>query len=280
MTIPILFLCVGAQKSGTTWLYEQLEDHDAINCAKYKELHYFDTLHIDSMIGPIRKAREMRALLNKNFNAVKDYTKLAAQGKQLPQEIHNAFGPMDDRWYESLFHNTGIYHIDFSPEYALLNDAGHEHIKSISLQQKIIFVMREPVKRALSAVRYFFQMNNMDITNAAVDDILQVARYPFIRQMSNYTFTIEMLEKHYKKDQLKFLLYEEMMEDKQKHLAAICRWLAISELENNPIDVEKSINKTTSTFVMPDEVTNFLKDALTDQREYIFDRFPESKNYW
>jgi hypothetical protein len=36
------FLGIGAQKSGTTWLYDQLRQHPALCLADEKEVHYFD----------------------------------------------------------------------------------------------------------------------------------------------------------------------------------------------------------------------------------------------
>src|SRR3954463_14128656 len=36
------FLCVGAQKAGTGWLYEQLRNHPDFWMPPVKELHYFD----------------------------------------------------------------------------------------------------------------------------------------------------------------------------------------------------------------------------------------------
>lgn len=36
------FLCIGAQKAGTTWLHENLKKHPQIHLPKRKELHYFD----------------------------------------------------------------------------------------------------------------------------------------------------------------------------------------------------------------------------------------------
>lgn len=36
------FLCIGTQKSGTTWLYKQLDQHPSVCMAKPKEVHYFD----------------------------------------------------------------------------------------------------------------------------------------------------------------------------------------------------------------------------------------------
>jgi hypothetical protein len=38
------FLCVGAQKAGTSWLYRQLEPHPDFWMPPVKELHYFDQL--------------------------------------------------------------------------------------------------------------------------------------------------------------------------------------------------------------------------------------------
>jgi len=36
------FICIGAQKAGTTWLYKQLESHTEVEMAHPKEVHYFD----------------------------------------------------------------------------------------------------------------------------------------------------------------------------------------------------------------------------------------------
>ena len=50
MTLPG-FLCIGAQKAGTTWLLAQLKSHPGIWMPPVKELQYFDTLFV-----PGRKA--------------------------------------------------------------------------------------------------------------------------------------------------------------------------------------------------------------------------------
>lgn len=41
LTLPD-FICIGAQKAGTTWLYENLKQHPEIMLNETKELHYFD----------------------------------------------------------------------------------------------------------------------------------------------------------------------------------------------------------------------------------------------
>jgi len=36
------FLCIGAEKAGTTWLYEMLKAHPSVWMPPIKEIHYFD----------------------------------------------------------------------------------------------------------------------------------------------------------------------------------------------------------------------------------------------
>lgn len=66
--------------------------------------------------------------------------------------------------------------MDSSPEYAELTDAGQERMKRISERQRVIYIMREPIERALPAVRYVFRQNGQDIKAASVGELLGVAR--------------------------------------------------------------------------------------------------------
>ena len=45
MPLP-LFLCIGAQKAGTSWLFQQLTEHPALWLPTLKELHFFDHLFV------------------------------------------------------------------------------------------------------------------------------------------------------------------------------------------------------------------------------------------
>ena len=42
LTINLSFLCIGAQKSATSWLHNILDLHKSINVPKQKELHFWD----------------------------------------------------------------------------------------------------------------------------------------------------------------------------------------------------------------------------------------------
>src|ERR1700754_3667019 len=56
------FICVGAQKAGTGWLYEQLRNHPDFWLPPMKELHYFDRVvsgaKIQRSLAPARKEQD------------------------------------------------------------------------------------------------------------------------------------------------------------------------------------------------------------------------------
>src|SRR3954454_14322487 len=54
------FLCVGAQKAGTGWLYEQLRFHPDFWMPPVKELHYFDRSWRSPRVSPAEKQRAAR----------------------------------------------------------------------------------------------------------------------------------------------------------------------------------------------------------------------------
>src|SRR5689334_15761196 len=71
------FLCVGAQKAGTGWLYEQLRSHPDFWMPPVKELHYFDRAWRSPRVSPAEKQRN--AL--RNARDVRDETFLREMEK-------------------------------------------------------------------------------------------------------------------------------------------------------------------------------------------------------
>ena len=59
------FVCIGAPKSGTTWLYRNLNTHPSIWIPAVKELHYFDALFPLAEADPI-EARPIKAFCPRN----------------------------------------------------------------------------------------------------------------------------------------------------------------------------------------------------------------------
>jgi len=127
------FLCVGAQKGGTSWLYRQLEPHPDFWMPPVKELHYFDEL---SRIAAIASARPRN---DRDRRFLEGIRHLSARSY------------LDLESYAALFAaKDSLLSGDITPAYSMLNDEVVERVVSRFSNLKVIFIARDPVERAWS----------------------------------------------------------------------------------------------------------------------------------
>jgi hypothetical protein len=127
------FLCVGAQKGGTSWLYRQLDRHPDFWMPPVKELHYFNSLN---------RAREFHPPRCKD---PRDASFLDSM-KNL-----SAHSYIDLKNYGRLFkHKGSLVSGDISPAYSTLSDEVIQRVVNSFPNLKVIFLARDPVERAWS----------------------------------------------------------------------------------------------------------------------------------
>lgn len=127
------FLCVGAQKAGTSWLYRQLEPHPDFWMPPVKELHYLDSLNRTKRRGPPRSKDERDACFLEGIN-------------DLSMQSH-----IDLDNYGRLFRHKGpLLSGDISPAYSTLTDEIIERVVNRFPNLKVVFLARDPVERAWS----------------------------------------------------------------------------------------------------------------------------------
>ena len=150
MTQKNIFMSIGAAKTGTTWLYRMLKDHEDIFFSNEKEIHYFAQAHLRDWSLDFQ-ARS-RLMINKS-NHLKKLSDEAFK-QHLIWYANFLEGPLDDNWYKRLFENqkSEKYIADFSNSTCLLNKRGLKHIKRNFDQTKLIYTLRDPVNRLLSLI--------------------------------------------------------------------------------------------------------------------------------
>jgi hypothetical protein len=124
------FMCIGAHKSGTTWLYQQLDCHPDFWMPPVKELHYFDQLSRvqRSALPRCRDERDLRFLESLNSLSAKPY--------------------MDLENYGRLFEPKGsLLSGDISPNYSTLSSKVIRRVIGYFPNLKVIFLARDPVER-------------------------------------------------------------------------------------------------------------------------------------
>lgn len=164
------FMCVGAPKSGTTWLYQILDQHPDIFIPKEKELHYFNSLHPETYLP------------NRNFNNGID-------------------------WYHSFFKNCDEDKLkaDFSTSY-LVDPGMAEKLYEYNKDLKILIILRNPVFRAWSHFR-FLQSRGMLKSD---DFFIESARNKSILNAGRYADPIRSFQLKFPPDQMRIIFYEEL----------------------------------------------------------------------
>jgi hypothetical protein len=139
------FLCVGAQKAGTSWLYRQLEPHPDFWMPPVKELHYLDNLNRTKRRRPPRSKDERDACFLESI-------------QELSMQSH-----IDLDSYGRLFcHKGRLLSGDISPAYSTLTDEIIERVVDHFPRMKVVFLARDPVERAWSQLSMGVRLGMID----------------------------------------------------------------------------------------------------------------------
>jgi hypothetical protein len=160
------FLCIGAQKAGTGWLYEQLRSHPDFWMPPLKELHYFDRHDrpkIASGRDRIAAARE-RARDDRDLRFLDAMEKLWTQ----PENDLQSYG----RLFEQ---KKSLISGDITPGYSTLQDEIVAQIAGHFPKLKVIFLARDPVQRAWSQLSMYARRGLIDAFD--MNDVDEVTRH-------------------------------------------------------------------------------------------------------
>ena len=143
---PPDFVCIGAQKAGTSWFDTMLRQHPGVFLPPMKEVHFFDFIYVP----------EHRPWVRTSFN--KHMHRHRQRGQALAAYFDRlvAMPRRQDAWYRAIFDHpdaAGRVTGEVTPAYSLLPAAGVERVRTINPAMKVIFILRDPVDRALSQLR-------------------------------------------------------------------------------------------------------------------------------
>ena len=132
---PPDFICIGAAKAGTTWLYDILSNSPGYWMPPMKELSYFG--------HPKRNPKLLGRITS--LDHITNPKKREWVAYFLKGE------PRDDNWYLTLFKPARKRAAgDISPPYSRIGLNGIEHAKRLAPHAKIIMFVRKPADRDLS----------------------------------------------------------------------------------------------------------------------------------
>ena len=262
---------VGANKCATSWVYGYLHSLAGVTVSPLKELSFFnvragtgpahdtDLLALKRLVYFIRQegdpAENLRA--GQGFQASVDRVKMSYDENGYFDHFARILTPDSKTLCE------------ITPAYSALGREGFEHMKAFFASQnvtlKLFFIMRDPVDRLWSHLRYRDQ-------NTADLDVLEA--WPRMVEdaefmgWSDYRNTVEALDEVFEKDDILYLFYENLFSEPSLK--------ALSAVAGAPFAAPESrdaVNETSLKMDLPDAVLKGLSARLGSQYAFCRQRF-------
>ena len=163
MAAPVLLICVGAAKAGTSWLYRALHDREECALPAVKELHYWDTFEAearDKQLAAFRarlvqfaESRAAAEVAGRGWQ-VRNMDRRMADMRDLMATLEaDRAGDAGYRAFLEARAGQAALTADMTPGYALLEEARLTRMVALSPMVRILYLIRDPLARLWSHVR-------------------------------------------------------------------------------------------------------------------------------
>ena len=251
--MTVVFLCVGAAKAGTTWLYEQLSRHPECHFRTIKELHYFDALENGHMGRQLKnhKARqeEMLARVAKAGLDQARAERLADRGDWL--DVIESGSESVPAYLEYLHVDAGEAKVvgEMTPAYSLLPERRLAQMAEMTPNVRMLLLLRDPIDRLWSHVRMIAERRAEDgkVTFQRCANILRRTlngEEEQIAKRSDYAEALRRLVASLPSGTLLVEVFEEMVSG--EGLERICDFLGISRVSGalQPVHAGQPLDMT------------------------------------
>ena len=232
-------LCIGAQKASTSWLHHVLNAHPQTYSFPDSE--------------PITSTTKEAHFWDWNH----------ARGVE---------------WYRSLMAppEPARLSMDFTPEYAIMSEAQIAECKSLNPGARVIYVLRDPLARAISALRMhtLWRKGDADAEDVKIrfgDEFLGLLRDARVTEMSSYMANFQRWAKHY--DNILVLNYEDILSDPDAVMARVYAHCGL-EIGTMPPDARAEFDKrmqkrvwASVPYALSPDVVYFLHGLLWPKRQ-------------
>ncbi|MDQ2091456.1 sulfotransferase family protein [Marimonas arenosa] len=272
-TAPAWLFCVGAQKAGTTWLYDYLSRHPEVHVPPVKELHYFNARLDPRQAGfADRRRKHLRRI--RRGGAVRGLARMASRKLGL-HRLRTAHNPGDvtsgdlvaalvamhddtsathDRYRDVVLQGWQGEAVvaDITPDYAVMPGAAFARMAEDFPNARFLFILRDPISRTWSHIRMvrdeWMRRKTRQISADEILDKLEAGGQRHILRRTSYQDTVRALRRQVGEDRLLFLFYETLFEDAT--IERLCAFLGVGFVAG---DYEKSVRQGGSGAMSPEQ---------------------------
>lgn len=267
-------VCIGAQKAGTSWLHQQLNEHPKIWTTPFKEVHYFNARH----------RPEDRQWLPWHFREAVRATerRFRTRGEDMPDDLvrylvemtgESMFTP---RWYRQAFAPAprGMLPLDTTPEYSTMPDAGVAEAAEFLPRAKFIYLIRDPVERAISQLR--MNLARRKLLPKTPDGYLRHLDDPDLDDRGDYATYLPRWQAHIPPDRLLVLPYGRIARDPAALMTEVEAFLGLDPGAYPKLTAV--VHKGADAVDFPDEGRAILRDRFARQYDFLAQNFDSDFN--
>ncbi|MEQ9425971.1 MAG: sulfotransferase domain-containing protein [Cyclobacteriaceae bacterium] len=258
------FVCIGAQKAGTGWLYKNLNLHPDVWLPPIKEIHFFDrdnnTSHLKRILN-----KDSKAYLS--INQLKSIVKATLNFKcDIPWLLNYFFYPHNPNWYLKIFNPAkGRVTGELTPAYAILEKVNILPLQKLNPDIKIIYIIRNPVDRLMSQARMYFARNKT--AKISFDKFFNKSN-PLAH--INYVKNLKTWQSVFPESNILILFFDELENDPIRFYFKVLNFL---NLDTNGIQIPKQIKKKRNSysFAIPERY----EIQLYQEHDKLFDELDD-----
>lgn len=270
-------LCMGAPKSGTTWLYRFFDNPPVSSCGERNEYRVWDALY--------HPEHEEYRVAPEHYHWIKRLAHDLHLRRQ--QEILSA----------KMIHNTEYYFdyfckllrrkksrivADTTPSYIGLPVKALSRIKNgfdeRGIQTVPIMSLRDPVARCWSHMKMWRKLENnvegIDFKAPLAPQFSRFIQTPIARLHTAYSQTIENIRRVYPQDSVVFTLFETLFTRREMD-----RLGCFFDMTPKYHLLDSRVNEGDGE-KLPDEEKAEARRILSPVYDYCYEQFPETRELW
>ncbi|MDX8391443.1 MAG: sulfotransferase [Mariprofundaceae bacterium] len=265
------FICIGPEKTATTWLFSMLEGHPQVWLPPYKELRFLTEGNLvpehslkNLFFSPHWHCRELRRILIRNTVKMLLLKKTEGYGpfETYAWVLRYMFGSHTFAWYDSLFRaGEGLLCGDITPNYYHIPEARICELHQHNPETKILLFVRNPIDRAWShATMNYCQHSGRDFDTVTDDEWMSM-----LNELHDlwvpYDEVIRRWQKYF--PNMAVCFFDQLKTDPEQFFAGISDFLGI-ESELNRKTAAKVVGKGVGKPI-PEKIKEHLQAQYGDE---------------
>lgn len=274
-----IHLCIGAPRTGTTWLFRELGEHPGIFRPTIKEVRYWNSRRGDREVESTIKNNEKA--LNSAYDR-EDQLAWIEKWRRIEQK-----SPTSIEEYLDLMSVPGRPSIDISPAYCMLSRPVIEQLRDDLPQgSRVVYFVRDPLDRLASQLKLHFHLHGKYRGIPSQEDIARFLENRAQQKRWDYEVVLTNWGSVFGKDFIAFN-YDRLAKQPKEAILDLSKTLGFELDEKTDERDEESFfhteaNQNTRSWLpaLGKTQKTYLARAVQPAVERLLERYPKYPRFW